>query len=338
MRESALLRCAPMSDVTSKRPSRPDADRWGAMPSGPDLEANTLLLKNPFLIPSGQRRASLIVLRGGDVGRELPLAAEEVELGRDVRLPIPIEDEMVSRRHAVIRRVGETEEFRHVIRDLDSTNGILVNNRKVNEVELRDGDRIVLGETVLLYRVLDEIDIGYQEEIKKLVRYHELTGFLTLKEFYRMVRREMSVGAGARPFALLMIDVDNLREINTLYGHLAGGAVIRRIGDVFRGVLVADQMIGIYGGDEFICLLPGTRRSDAFDVSEQLRSAVERDRLELEGSRIPFTICIGVAEYPADGDRIQDLVRCADVALYRAKAQGKNRTVVYESASDSRLR
>ncbi|MFN7951327.1 MAG: GGDEF domain-containing protein [bacterium] len=308
------------------------------MPSGPDLEANTLLLKNPFLLPSGQRRASLIVLRGSDVGRELPLVAEEVELGRDVRLPIPIEDEMVSRRHAVIRRVGGADEFRHVIRDLESTNGILVNNRKLSEVELRDGDRIVLGETVLLYRVLDEIDIGYQEEIKKLVRYHELTGFLTLKEFYRMVRREMSAGSDARPFALLMVDVDNLREINALYGHLAGGAVIRRIGEVFRGVLTADQAVGIYGGDEFICLLPSTRRADAFDVAERLRLAVERDTLKLNDSRIPFTICIGIAEYPADGDRIQDLVQRADVALYRAKAQGKNRTVVYESASDSRVR
>ena len=136
------------------------------------------------------------------------------------------------------------------------------------------------------------------------------------------------------------IDKDKVAENPGLlpYAHTAGGAVIRRIGEVFRGVLVADQMIGIYGGDEFICLLPGTRRSDAFDVAERLRTAVERDRLELEGSRIPFTICIGIAEYPADGDRIQDLVRRADVALYRAKAQGKNRTVVYESTSDSRLR
>ncbi len=308
------------------------------MPSGPDLEANTLLLKSPYLIPTGQRRASLIVLRGSDVGREFPLTASEVVLGRDIRLDVPIEDEMVSRRHAAIRRVGSAEDFRHVIRDLESTNGILVNNRKLTEVELRDGDRIILGETVLLYRVLDEIDIGYQDEIRKLVRYHELTGFLTLKEFYRMVRREMSAGAETAPFALLMIDVDNLREINTLYGHLAGGAVIRRIGELFRGVLEPEQAIGIYGGDEFVCLLPGARGQLAFDVAERLRTTVERDPFTFNDSRIPFTVCIGVAEFPMHGDRIQDLVQRADSALYRAKAQGKNRTVVYESASDSRSR
>ena len=153
-----------------------------------------------------------------------------------------------------------------------------------------------------------------------------------------MVRREMSSGADAGPFALLMIDVDNLREINSLYGHLAGGAVIRRIGELFRGVLEPKQAIGIYGGDEFICLSPGTRGEEACVVAERLRTTVERDPFTFNDSRIPFTVCIGVAEFPMHGDRIQELVQRADTALYRAKAQGKNRTVVYESASDSRSR
>ncbi len=327
-----------MSDPKSRPSARPEANRWGGVPSVPDLDAHTQLLKAPYLIPTGQRRASLIVLRGEDVGREFPLVAEEIVMGRDMRLDLPIEDEMVSRRHASIRRVGAAEEFRHVVTDLGSTNGILVNNRKLSEVELRDGDRIILGETVLLYRVLDEIDIGYQDEIRKLVRYHELTGFLTLKEFYRIVRREISGSEAGERFALLMIDVDNLREINTLYGHLAGGAVIRRIGELFRGVLAGEQAIGIYGGDEFICLLPGESGASALDVAERLRCTVENDPLAWNDSRIPFTVCVGMAEFPSHGTRIQDLVQHADTALYRAKTQGRNRTVVYEPSADSRPR
>lgn len=299
-------------------------------PSETDVSANTIRLERPFVPATGSRRVSLIVIRGKDVGYEFPLDEAECVLGRDPTSDFTVEDEMASRRHSSVRVVGSSAAaVRHVVRDLDSTNGTLVNNRKVSEVELRDGDRIILGETILLYRVLDEIDISYQDEIRKLIRYHDLTGFLTLKEFYKIVRRGMR---GSKPphFAVLMVDVDNLREINGLYGHLAGSAVVRRIGEVFRGELASDQAVGIYGGDEFICYVPEASLEKGLELAERLRRAVESDELTYEGTRLPFTVCVGVSHHPSHGTRIQDLVRAADVALYRAKALGKNRTVVFE--------
>ena len=326
------------SKVAGRRPTNPDDRRprgdWSfdvnEPPSETDVSANTVRLERPYVPQSGSRRVSLIVIRGKDVGYEYPLSASQVTLGRDPGSDLTIEDEMASRRHADVRAVGSSgDAARHVVRDLGSTNGTLVNNRKISEVELRDGDRIILGETILLYRVLDEIDIGYQDEIRKLIHYHDLTGFLTLKEFYRIVRRGMR-GSSSTRFSVLMVDVDNLREINGLYGHLAGSAVIRRIGELFRGQLIGDQAVGIYGGDEFVSYLPGASLEQGLEVAERLRLAVDRDELAFEGTRLPFSVCIGVSQYPDHGRRIQDLVRAADVALYRAKAQGKNRTVVFE--------
>ena len=132
------------------------------------------------------------------------------------------------------------------------------------------------------------------------------------------------------PVSLLVADLDLLREINNRFGHLAGDAVLLGVARTFLAHLRAGDAAARFGGEEFALLLPGTTAEEAAVIAERVRAAVSNSRFEVETSNLPIaaTISIGVASYPADAANGQELIYRADVAAYRAKAQGRNRVVV----------
>ncbi len=130
-----------------------------------------------------------------------------------------------------------------------------------------------------------------------------------------------------RPLALLMADLDLLREINNSYGHLAGDAVLRAVATTFRAELRHYDVPARFGGEEFSILLPETTAQEALVIAERVRRAVAERGVEVDTVPEPLraTISVGVASFPGDGDSANDLVHRADLALYRAKLQGRNR-------------
>ncbi len=132
------------------------------------------------------------------------------------------------------------------------------------------------------------------------------------------------------PVSLLVADLDLLREINNRYGHLAGDVVLLGVARTFLAHLRAGDAAARFGGEEFALLLPGTAAEEAAAIAERVRAAVNDSRFEVETSSEPITatVSIGVASYPADAANAQELIYRADVAAYRAKAQGRNRVVV----------
>ncbi|MGH3066032.1 MAG: diguanylate cyclase [Gaiellaceae bacterium] len=132
------------------------------------------------------------------------------------------------------------------------------------------------------------------------------------------------------PVSLLIADLDLLREINNRYGHLAGDAVLLGVARTFLAHLRAGDAAARFGGEEFALLLPGTAAQEAASIAEGVRAAVNEARVEVDTSDEPIraTVSIGVASYPADAANGQELIYRADVAAYRAKAQGRNRVVV----------
>ena len=132
------------------------------------------------------------------------------------------------------------------------------------------------------------------------------------------------------PMSLLIADLDLLRDINNRYGHLAGDAVLLNVARTFLAHLRAEDAAARFGGEEFALLLPGTASEEAAVIAERIREAVNNARVEVETSSEPIraTVSIGVASYPADASNGQELIYRADVAAYRAKAQGRNRVVV----------
>jgi diguanylate cyclase (GGDEF)-like protein/putative nucleotidyltransferase with HDIG domain len=132
-----------------------------------------------------------------------------------------------------------------------------------------------------------------------------------------------------RPMSLIMADLDLLRDINNSYGHLAGDAVLRGIADAFRAQLRQYDVPARFGGEEFSILLPETPPEQAMEIAERIRRAVAQRTFDVETSSEPIraTVSIGVAGYPKDGTDANELIHQADLAVYRAKLQGRNRVL-----------
>jgi diguanylate cyclase (GGDEF)-like protein/putative nucleotidyltransferase with HDIG domain len=132
-----------------------------------------------------------------------------------------------------------------------------------------------------------------------------------------------------RPFALIMADLDLLRDINNSYGHLAGDAVLKGIAEVFRNQLRHYDVPARFGGEEFSILLPETDTEEALEIAERIRAAVAARAFDVETSSQPIraTISLGVATFPRDGADSNELIHQADLAVYRAKLQGRNRVL-----------
>jgi diguanylate cyclase (GGDEF)-like protein len=163
------------------------------------------------------------------------------------------------------------------------------------------------------------------------------TGLLNAREFQLSLDEEIARAqrTGA-PLAVLMCDLDLLRNINNTYGHLAGDAVIRGIAGVIRGELRRYDIAARFGGEEFSVLLPSATPAQAYEIAERIRRAVEAARFEEETVEDPLsaTMSIGVAGYPRDAIDAKGLVHAADIAVYEAKSSGRNRVVDVADADE----
>ena len=155
-----------------------------------------------------------------------------------------------------------------------------------------------------------------------------LTGLANRRRFERQLEREVGrVLRFDRPFTLLMIDIDNFKNLNDTFGHDAGDDAIRGISRVLREGTRGIDLASRIGGEEFAVLLVETGLSAGVEVAERLRVAIKA--LETpSGGRI--TASFGVAECPSDAQTASEILKAADVALYEAKRSGRDRVVAME--------
>lgn len=131
------------------------------------------------------------------------------------------------------------------------------------------------------------------------------------------------------PLSLIMLDLDDLKEINDKYGHLAGDEALRALGGTVRDIIRRQSDIGVrYGGEEIAILLPGTEIEGALKVATGLIDAIREKKVATEKGEIKFTASIGVASFK-EGMTPKDLISKADSALYQAKGKGKDRIEIY---------
>jgi diguanylate cyclase (GGDEF)-like protein/PAS domain S-box-containing protein len=141
----------------------------------------------------------------------------------------------------------------------------------------------------------------------------------------------VAADASSRGFALLLIDLDQFKEINDTLGHHAGDQLLRTLGPRLSAQLEADETVVRLGGDEFAMVLRSERDQIDAKVGRLLRAIEEP--VDIEGTRVQVGASVGAAFYPDDGRSAEELLRCADVAMYRAK-QERLRFAVYESLFD----
>lgn len=138
-----------------------------------------------------------------------------------------------------------------------------------------------------------------------------------------------------RPLSVAFVDLDHFKVINDTHGHQIGDVVLRGVADTFRDNLRQTDVVGRYGGEEFMVVLPETPPDEAAEVAERLRLLVQRLRFDLgPGISIAVTVSVGIAGGQGKTLRAESLVRDADQAMYAAKSLGRNQTYVFEEPDD----
>jgi len=164
--------------------------------------------------------------------------------------------------------------------------------------------------------------------LQEEARIDPKTGLYNARHFGHVFADELARAIRyGRPLSVLMVDLDLLREINNSYGHLAGDAVLNGVAEVFGSQLRHYDVAARFGGEEFTILLPETPVEQAVEIAERIRRAVADRAFSVSTSSEPIraTISIGIATSPNDGTDQNALIHQADLAVYRAKLQGRNR-------------
>jgi diguanylate cyclase (GGDEF)-like protein len=170
---------------------------------------------------------------------------------------------------------------------------------------------------------------------ERAARYDRLTGILNRAYFEKDAQKELRKARGNTQayYSVLFCDLDHLKRVNDELGHEAGDRVLRQVGIALRRALRGHDLIGRYGGDEFVALLPGLTREIAFDRADQVIAAVQSVNAILSED-LHIGLSVGIASYPFDAQDYSTLVRLADQAMYLAKRAGGNRV---RTANDLRL-
>lgn len=291
--------------------------------------------------PNRDLRPALVFLTGDLLAVPIPLEREEVILGRALEADVRVNDSKISRQHARVTTIFDTEKntTNYVLTDLDSRNGTFLNGQKITQETLQNGDKITIGEHILRFDLLDEIDREYQRQIRRLLSHDDLTGLLSSRSFFSELRRESArATAENRPFCVLMMDVDFFKVVNDTYGHLTGSKTLEEIGLCITQNLRSGDVAARFGGEEFAAFLLDASVSQAIVAAERIRSAIEKYQFSIirQGKASQthhVTISIGIASFPADSSDPIEMVELADSALYRAKREGRNRVCVYQDLS-----
>ncbi len=190
--------------------------------------------------------------------------------------------------------------------------------------ELRKTRQDLNENAKLIERLKAELD-----KYKEMAIIDELTGVFNRRGIMELLRREVARSERFKlPLSVAMVDIDDFKKVNDTFGHITGDKVLKAVATIMKSVIRKIDMIGRYGGEEFLVIFPNTPKNNARIAAEKLRKEVESHKFKYKDREFKVTISIGVAEYE-DGDSMESLIAKADEALYRAKSAGKNRVEVY---------
>jgi diguanylate cyclase (GGDEF)-like protein len=267
------------------------------------------------------QQAYLVVIAGPRLGHRVVLDEQAIEIGRGTQCALQLDVDSVSRLHARVEWTGQS----HKVVDLRSTNGTYVNEMRITEQELRDGDRLQIGKVILKYISGSNVESAYHEEIQRLMRFDGLTGVHNRSHFEETFHNVVwRARFDPTPTTLILFDLDHFKAINDTYGHTAGDAVLRQVAAVVAQQVPQGQLFARVGGEEFAILLASVDLQSSYQLAEVIRQAVQATIFSFDGNRIPVTVSLGVAERHPQDQAPQELYERADAQLYVAKGAGRN--------------
>ena len=207
--------------------------------------------------------------------------------------------------------------------------------QNVSFIPLVSSDGAVNHLGLIVYDVTDQA-VGKlaleaaNQQLETLSRTDRLTRLYNRGFWEETVVREFKrVRRTHEPCSLIMVDIDHFKKINDNYGHPAGDDVIRQTAETLRESIRETDVAGRYGGEEFALLLINTSAEAARVVAERIRTSIEALTVTHAEHEIRYTVSLGVAEYHAGIESHEQLIQCADEALYASKKGGRNRSTIY---------
>lgn len=291
-----------------------------------NLESVSLETPVPRVIED-QSVPYMVVLAGEMVGRVVRLKlGEAMRAGRLRNCEIYFNCSNISREHASFKvdKEGGT-----TLLDLNSTNGTLVNGKRVTEKVLEDGDRICMGNIILRYSLKDNLEFDLQQDLYRKATRDPLTGAFNKRYFMEVFQKEFSYHRRHdKPLSLVLIDLDDFKRLNDTYGHLNGDIVLQSLTDEVIACLREEDIFARFGGEEFVAIFRYTPRQNAITVANKLLEMIHGMLFTSENLEFNISATIGVATLENNNfDSIEEMLMQADQNLYIGKNQGKNQVI-----------
>lgn len=190
--------------------------------------------------------------------------------------------------------------------------------------------RLIVGQRII--NLQDQL-ISAREELRFRATHDALTGTFNRSEILdALSREEVRSAREGGTFAVALIDIDHFKEVNDKYGHQTGDIVLREATRRMASCIRSYDMLGRYGGEEFLILIPSVNREKALSLAERIRAGIAKEPVTLPYASVCMTISLGLAvSTHQQPHHIDQLLQLADAALYRAKANGRNRTEIVTS-------
>jgi len=204
-------------------------------------------------------------------------------------------------------------------------------------------DAVFTGDEIrLLQTVGDQLSAAIErarlyESAELMATVDSLTGLINRRYFFQLSQKEFERSSRYQfPVSILMIDIDLFKRVNDHFGHLIGDQVLSRIGQCFRAILRSSDVVGRYGGEEFVVLMPETNLQNAMTIAERLRISVTNHPFATDKGDISLTISIGVAcKETHSEESLETVLENADQALLRAKQNGRNKVEIWLDKAES---
>jgi diguanylate cyclase (GGDEF)-like protein len=201
-------------------------------------------------------------------------------------------------------------------------------------------------EVLSAYLVLLIKKIKLYETVRELAIVDELTQVFVRHHFFERLEEELRRSIRFKlPLAVLMLDIDHFKRYNDDFGHLVGDATLKEVADLLKRNLRRVDLVGRYGGEEFVVAMPETRVANAAEVAERIRSSIARHDFQVYNVKTKVTVSQGImvfdGELAAQNDKADpkaialELIRLADEAMYRAKEEGRNRVCLHKDLKKS---
>jgi diguanylate cyclase (GGDEF)-like protein len=178
----------------------------------------------------------------------------------------------------------------------------------------------------------------HRAELIRLAERDELTGLLNRRAVVRKAVEFLSRAREAKGSLVIgLIDLDHFKSINDRFGHAVGDQLLQRLAASLRSALHTREVFGRYGGEEFLVLFPDTSMDQARQSAERLRNSLREQRLRVDEQDVTVTLSMGLASYESGDVLFDQIARRADIALYVAKTQGRDRVEIYNTARHGSL-